>query len=157
MNKTTIICPVSSKRVNENVVRVVAFITILVTVTGVYFKLPVVIAALAFDFYLRAFTTGEYSPIKILAKGVAEYIYLGEKPVDAAPKKFAAGIGLVFSIAIAISLWFQYSILAYLFGSILVACAGLESFFGYCLGCIIYTYAVVPYFKSKLVTIHKYN
>src|ERR1700739_3613460 len=113
MSKATITCPVSAVKVNENIARVVAFFTILVVITGTYFKLPILIALLAIDFFLRAFTNGKYSPLKYLARRSSDYLGLDEKPTDAAPKKFAAGIGLFFSLAIAGLLWFHFDVAAY--------------------------------------------
>jgi hypothetical protein len=148
MSKTIITCPVSAQKVNENIARVVAFFTILVFITAVFFNLPLLLVALAADFYLRAFTTGKYSPLKYLARRSSDYLGLDEKPTDAAPKKFAAGIGMVFSIAIAALLFLHYSIAAYSLGTVLLICAGPESFKGFCLGCVIYTFLVLP-FLSK--------
>jgi len=111
--------------------------------------MPFLIAALAADFYLRAFTTGKYSPIKIAARHFGNYVGVGLKPTDAAPKKFAAGIGLVFTIAIANLQWFGFTVLADSLGTMLLICAILESFFGYCLGCVIYTFTVAPFFNKE--------
>lgn len=148
MSRTTVVCPVSSERINENVARIAAFFVIIITITGVCFNMPFLIAALAVDFYLRAFTSGKYSPIKVLARRFGQYIGVGSKPADAAPKKFAAGIGLLFTIAIANLQWFGFTLLADSFGTVLLICAALESFFGYCLGCVIYTYTVAPFFNK---------
>ncbi len=148
MSKPAITCPVSAEKVNENIARVVAFFIILVVITGTYFKLPILIAVLAADFFLRAFTNGRYSPLKYLARRSSDYLGLEEKSTDAAPKKFAAGIGLAFSIGIAGLLWFHYDLAAYLSAGVLLICAGLESFKGFCLGCVIYTFLFLP-FLSK--------
>jgi hypothetical protein len=145
MSKAAITCPVSAEKINENVARVAAFFTITVVITGVYFKLPFLITALAADFYLRAFTNGKYSPIKKISRRFADYLGLDEKTTDAAPKKFAAGIGFIFSLSIAGLQWFHYDAAAYLLSAVLLICAGLESFKGLCLGCIIYTYTVLPF------------
>jgi hypothetical protein len=149
MSKATITCPVSAVKVNENIARVVAFFTILVVITGTYFKLPILIALLAIDFFLRAFTNGKYSPLKYLARRSSDYLGLDEKPTDAAPKKFAAGIGLFFSLAIAGLLWFHFDTAAYLLSGVLLICAGLESFKGFCLGCVIYTFLILPFLSAR--------
>lgn len=149
MNNTIVTCPVSSNRVNENAVRVTAFFTILVTLTGVAFKSPVILSLLAFDFFVRAFTSGKYSVLKILSKRISDYAGLEEKFVDAAPKKFAAGIGFLFSAAIALSFFLDHTITAYSLAEVLLICAGLESFKGFCLGCIVYTILVAPFISKS--------
>jgi len=154
MSNKTIACPVSFHKINENVARIAAFLTIVITVTAVLFKLPVLSVTLGLDFALRAFTTGTYSPIKYASKQVFNISGLSEKIGDAAPKKFAAGIGFVFSISIALLQLVQYYSAAYLVAATLIFCASLEAFAGYCLGCVIYTYLVLPFTKSINKTIN---
>jgi len=149
MSNNAIICPVNGEKINENVARIAAFIVIIVTVTAVLFKLPVLLIALGADFALRAFTSGAYSPVKYVSKQLFRLSFLSEKIGDAAPKQFAAGIGFVFSLAIAAFQFTQYYILANSFATVLLFCAALESFAGYCLGCTVYTYAVIPFLKNN--------
>ena len=146
------ICPVSAEKVNESAVRVAAFITVIITGAAIYCNMPVFMALLAADFYLRAFTGGKYSPVKVLSKKVAAILDFPVKPVDAAPKKFAAGVGLAFSAAISLLVWFQFTVSAYSLAIVLVICASLESFFGYCVGCVAYSCIVTPFLKRKSVT-----
>lgn len=149
MNKPSITCPVSNERINENVVRIVAFFTMIIVSTGIYFQSPLLISALALDFYLRAFTGGKYSPLKYISKRLSNYMGLSQKMVNAAPKKFAAGIGLLFSISISGLLWFHYATSADSLAIILLICAGLESFLGFCLGCVVYTYIILPFLSKE--------
>ncbi|HTB08058.1 MAG TPA: DUF4395 domain-containing protein [Bacteroidia bacterium] len=149
MSTTTIICPVSSEKINENVARVGALITIAITAAGVYFNWPLLLVALAVDFYLRAFTKGTFSPVKGLSKSIVAFLGLTQKKSDAAPKKFAAGIGLFFTASIAILQAFQYTIAADALAGILIFFAALEGVFGFCFGCIIYTYLVLPFLQNS--------
>ena len=149
MSNNAIICPVSGEKINENVARIAAFITIVITVFATVFKLPILLIALGADFALRAFTSGAYSPVKYVSKQLFRLSPLSEKIGDAAPKQFAAGIGFVFSIVIAVFQLTHYYILADSFATVLLFCAALESFAGYCLGCTVYTYAVIPFIKKR--------
>ena len=149
MKIKAVTCPVSGEKINESVARIAAFITVAVTLTAVVFKLPVLLIALGADFALRAFTTGTYSPVKYASKQLFRISWLGEKTGDAAPKKFAAGLGLVFAIAIAVLQLAHYYIPAGLVASLLIFCAALEAFAGFCLGCVIYTYLVLPVVKNN--------
>ncbi|MCC7467168.1 MAG: DUF4395 family protein, partial [Saprospiraceae bacterium] len=56
----------------------------------------------------------------------------------AAPKKFAAGIGMVFAFAIAGSLFLQWTWTAGILSGVLLFCALLESALSYCVGCVVY-------------------
>lgn len=149
MDKAYVICPVSEEKINEKVARIIAFFTILIVIAGVCFKSPVVIAALAIDFYLRTFTSGKYSPLRYISKRFSNYIGLSPKMVDAAPKKFAASIGLLFTISIAGLLSFSHDRSADILAAVLLICAGLESFKSICLGCIVYTYIVLPFLSKE--------
>lgn len=137
-------CPVSADRVDENATRIVAAIVIVVTVTALYSGFYWLSLLLAADFGLRAFTQGNYSLLKNAAKFAVTQLALPPKPVDAAPKKFAAGVGLAFALAIGIAQFFGFTYTAYGIGSVLLLCAFLESAFAYCVGCVVYTYLVLP-------------
>lgn len=148
MSNKAIVCPVSGEKINESVARIAAFFVIIITIVALAFKLPVLLLALAADFALRAFTTGAYSPVKYASKQLFKLSWLSSKTGDAAPKKFAAGIGFVFSLAIAMLLFAHYYVAANLLATALLFCAALEAFAGYCVGCVIYTYAVLPFVRK---------
>ena len=149
MNKPVITCPISKEKVNENVSRVVSFFVIVIVSVGMYFKSPVVFIMLAIDFVLRTFTNGKYSPLKYVSKKLVSYLRIPKKEVDALPKKFAVGIGLVFCIIIAGLLCEQYDLYAEVLVAALLICAGLEGLKGFCIGCIIYTYIVLPFMSKE--------
>jgi hypothetical protein len=75
-------------------------------------------------------------------------LQLRPAPVNAGPKRFAALLALVFSLAIALALGFHRPTAALTVTLILGACASLEAFLGYCLGCKVYT-LLHPIFGSK--------
>lgn len=137
-------CPISTERVDENTTRVVAAIVVIIGVITLYTQNPAPALLLALDFSIRAFTKKPYSLLRLIARNIAAVLHLKEKPIDAAPKKFAAGVGFVFSIVIAIALLTGFVKTAFIAGSILLVCAVLESAFAYCVGCVVYTYLVLP-------------
>ncbi|MEI7812678.1 MAG: DUF4395 domain-containing protein [Ignavibacteria bacterium] len=134
-----IVCPVSEKRVDENVVRVAAVFTIIITAISIFTKSWIIALILAYDFGARAFTNGDFSIIRQLSKLTTGLLKTTPKPTDLAPKKFAAGTGFIFSLVIATFLIFNESVLAGITGGILIFCALLESVFSICLGCIVYS------------------
>lgn len=137
-------CPVSEERVDENATRVGAFFVIATTLVALYTNWYALSLLLATDFALRAFTNGTFSPLKHFAKIFAIVLQLPKKPIDAAPKKFAAGVGFVFALSIAIAQVAGFILTSYSIGAVLLVCAALESFVGYCVGCVVYTYLVLP-------------
>lgn len=149
MNKISVTCPVSEEKINENVARIIALFTILIVLAGICFKSPLLIGALSLDFSLRAFTNGKYSPLKYISKRFSNYLGLTQKLTDAAPKKFAAAIGFFFTVSIAGLQFFQHELSAELLSGVLLICAVLESFKGFCVGCIVYTYIVLPFLSKE--------
>jgi hypothetical protein len=138
-NELNISCPVSQERVNENVVRIIASIVVVITGVSIVTDNVFLSLLLVVDFSIRAFTTGGASPLRLIAKLIAQSLQLSNKPVDAAPKKFAAGLGAFFSLSIALFQSLAWGFAAKVTGLLLVSCAVLESGFAICLGCIIYS------------------
>jgi hypothetical protein len=141
-------CPISDERVDENTTRLVAGITIVITLPALYFIAYPVFVLLGLDFAIRAFTKGDYSLFRNIGKVLSGQLKLPKKPIDAAPKKFAAGVGLAFSLAIAIAQFTGFIKTAWLIGAVLLICAFLESVFAYCVGCVVYTYLVLPLLRK---------
>ncbi|MGF7232574.1 DUF4395 domain-containing protein [Arachidicoccus sp.] len=140
-------CPISTKKTDENIVRTVALFVFIFTMLGVFLNSVLIISLLVLDFASRAFFSGTASPLKILAKVISKWFKFNKKPVDVAPKRFAAILGFVFISLILIFTLLHENILVNSFTVMLLACALLESAFGFCLGCFIYTYAVLPFKK----------
>lgn len=137
---SSISCPVSDERINENVGRIAAAYTLILTTTAVLCGYHWIMAGLAVDFGIRAFTPATLSPMRWISKSTSRLFRLRNIQVDAAPKKFAAGMGMIFSILILAAGLLNYDLAEYILASMLIACAILESVFAYCVGCIIYTY-----------------
>jgi hypothetical protein len=121
--------------VNEKAARVVAgFVlaaVILILLTGWYWLLIPV----AYGFWARALTGPTLSPLGRFAMDVVAPRLGPKKPVAGPPKRFAQAMGAVMSTG-ALVLAFAVSHTAA--DGLLIAflpAAGLESIFGYCLGC----------------------
>lgn len=144
MNAKELICPVSTERVNETVVRCNALLTLLTVSTAVYFRSPVILALLVTDFYVRAFTNIRTSPLTYISKTLVNWLKLSLRPIDKAPKIFAARLGFLMSFAILVMLLAGASAAALVTASILGVFAMLELTIGFCAGCYIYTYIILP-------------
>lgn len=133
----------SKLHTDENVVRITAAQVVLLTGVILFTHWSVLAALLAVDFAIRAFSACP-SPLALLSKSVVKSLQLDPHPIFAPPKKFAAGIGFVFSLTIALLFYFKLVVAAYVVGGILVFCAILESVFKICLGCYAYNWIVAP-------------
>lgn len=145
-------CPISAESRNENVVRAVAGIVVFIAAVAVAAGSAVaaiLFAALAVDFSVRGFGKPKYSPLAGLGRAIANILGLPPKPVNAAPKRFAARIGTGMSIAAALFYAAGTASVAAGIAAVLIVCATLEAAFGFCVGCKVY--ALLPRRVSQLL------
>ncbi|HEY1511636.1 MAG TPA: DUF4395 domain-containing protein [Solirubrobacteraceae bacterium] len=125
--------------VNEKAARVVAGVVLVVSVvilaTGAYWLL----VPLAYGFWARVLTGPTLSPLGWTAQNVVAPRLGARKPVPGPPKRFAQGMGAAFSTAaLVLALVAGDHTAADVVLGLLVVAAGLESIFGYCLGCKVF-------------------
>ena len=142
-----LICPISNEYINEHVTRLNALLGILLLVTGFVFNSVIFIAILTADFYTRAFSNAKYSPISYFSHKMVNALNLNKKEIDKAPKVFAARIGFLMSLTTTLLMLFQLNTAAVIVGGILIFFASLEFALAICMGCILYTYLVLPFYK----------
>lgn len=145
---SSITCPVSKDHVDENVVRLIALLTICITLVAIVFQSYVIMFLLAFDFSERAFFKGKGSLLKWTAQLVHLKLNLPSKKVGASPKKFAALVGMIFTSLIAVTILADVPLATYVLSTFLIICSFLEAAFGFCTGCMLYTYMVLPFTKK---------
>lgn len=143
-----LICPISNEYINERVTRINALLAIFLIVAGLVFNSVIFLVFLTADFFMRAFLNQKYSPISYLSHRMANAFNLGKKNIDKAPKIFAARIGFLMSLTITVLMIFQLNAAAYAVGGILVFFATFEFALAICMGCIMYTYLVLPFYKQ---------
>jgi len=144
-----LICPVSPERVDENRVRVTALGVVFVM--GIYFVTGYAIfpALLLVDFYIRAFTRLNYSPLSFVSHRFVKVIGTQPMLIDKAPKVFAARIGLILTSITTVGALLHLPLLAYISGSTLILFAFLECGLNFCMGCWLYTFVVYPLVRKK--------
>ncbi|MFD2147669.1 DUF4395 domain-containing protein [Mucilaginibacter antarcticus] len=133
-------CPVDFVKVNENRVRLVATMVLTLAFICSITANWLIPAFLFIDFALRAFNLNTYSPLAIIAGMIIKLFDIKNKPVDRAPKRFAAFIGLGFMAMILLSLFGGFTTIAKVLLIIIMVFAALESLAGFCAGCYVYTY-----------------
>jgi hypothetical protein len=105
---------------------------------------PLIAVFLAVDFGLRGFGLRRLSPVGRLADLIRVTLGIPAVKVNAGPKQFAAKIGLVFSLLVAIGLAIGLPVGAWIVGGGLAVCAALEGLCGLCVGCRIYQFIPNP-------------
>ncbi|MFT3947466.1 MAG: DUF4395 domain-containing protein [Agriterribacter sp.] len=133
---------------DEYVIRITAAAVVILTVIILITYWEIAAVFLALDFGIRTFTV-QHSLLSLIAKSVARIFRLKPKPVFAAPKKFAALLGFIFSTTIFALVHFHLFTEAYIVGGILICCAFLESAFNICIGCYVYDLAVAPVVNQR--------
>lgn len=122
--------------VNDKAARTVAAVVLIeaiVTLASGWYWLTI---PLAYGFWARVLTGPTLSPLGWLAMNVVGP-RLGERvPVPGPPKRFAQGMGtLMSSLALLFGLILGDHTAADVVLALFIPAAGLESIFGYCLGC----------------------
>jgi hypothetical protein len=125
--------------VNEKAARVVAGVVLItalvILATAAYWLL----IPLAYGFWARVLTGPTLSPLGWTAQNVIAPRLGPKKPVPGPPKRFAQGMGAAMA-TLALIFWLavgSHTATDVVLGLFVIA-AGLESIFGYCLGCQVF-------------------
>lgn len=125
--------------VNDKAARTVAGVVlagVILTLSAGWYWLTI---ALCYGFWARVLAGPKLSPLGWLAMNVIAPRLGERRPVPGPPKRFAQGIGAVISsTALVLALPLGLHTAAAVVLALLIPAAGLESIFGYCLGCKIF-------------------
>lgn len=143
-----LVCPISDQRINEQVTRFNAFFAIAVIVSAFVFNTIFLLVFLMADFFIRAFTEMKFSPISFVSNYLSNTFNLPVKMIDKAPKVFAARLGFLMSTGIAVLFILELQLASVIVAGMLIFFAGLEFAFAICIGCTIYTYFILPFYKK---------
>jgi len=146
-NFKQLVCPISNEQITERVTRINALLAILLVLAGFVLNSPLFIVFLMADFFIRAFTKVKYSPLSYVSHQMVNTFQLDKKVIDKAPKVFAARLGFLMTLTITILLMSGLNAAALVVAGILVFFAMLEFVLGFCVGCIMFTYLVLPFYN----------
>lgn len=143
-----LVCPISDQRVNEQVTRFNAMFVIAVIVGAFVLNSIFLIAFLMADFFMRGFTGIKFSLLNYLSHYLSNALNLHVRLIDKAPKVFAARLGFLMTTVIAGLFVLNLKIASIVIAGMLIFFAGLEFLLAICVGCMIYTYLVLPFYKK---------
>lgn len=126
--------------VNEHAARVVAFGVVAMSTVTIVFDQHWLLFVIAYGFVARVLAGPRFSPLGRIATQVVVPL-LGRTPklVPGPPKRFAQGVGAVFSLtALVLHFGFGATGAADVVLGLLVVAASLEAFLAICLGCIVF-------------------
>ncbi len=136
--------------INESVARSVAAGVVILAAATIAFDFPWLMFVLLYGFVARVAAGPRLSPLaQIALKVVIPALKLPYRPIAGPPKRFAAAIGVAFSVtAIVLHFGFGLTGISYIVLGGLIFAAALEAAFGYCLGCkafsILMKFGVIP-------------
>ena len=133
-------CPIDNININEYQARCNAYQVLYIIIAWIIFHKNWIVGLLVIDFILRASIQGKFSLLNQISKIVIKKMGIAFKPVDRAPKRFAAFVGVLFSSSILIFSILDYETLALALATILGLFATLEAVIGFCAGCYVYTF-----------------
>jgi hypothetical protein len=143
-----VVCPISDQRVNELVTRLNAIFTIGILVLAFVLNSVFLFIFLMSDFFVRAYTEIKFSPIGFASNSLINTLNLPVRLIDKAPKIFAARLGFLMTTVIAGLFIFSFKIASIVMATMLIFFAGLEFLCAICVGCLIYTYLILPFYKK---------
>ncbi len=127
--------------VDETSARLVAAGVVLQVVVFAVVREGWLLVPLVYGFAARVLTGPTLSPLgQFVTRVVSPRMPGRHRPVPGRPKRFAQGIGLTVSSAVAIAWWSGAPTVALSLLGLLAVAAGLEAFAGVCLGCIAYRF-----------------
>ena len=131
-------CPISTRRVDTNLVRVVSFQVLLFTLLFAVTQIKLFIFIMLFDFIVRALRQESYSLFAQTGKLILKQWKAVPKYSDEAPKRFALCLGLAVTLMIILFSLLGFAKMATAIAFILMICAFLEVLFDFCIGCKLY-------------------
>lgn len=126
------------KTLNKSVLRITAFLTVLLLLAGLFSMLRWVVLLLCIDAFIRGFAAPARSPLHRAARAQANILRRSETPVDAAPHRFAAKAAAIIYALIAALAFAGLNATADGLAQLMVLVAGLEAFAGISLGAKLY-------------------
>ena len=141
-------CPISARRVDSNMVRIISFQVALFTVILLITQESTFAFILLFDFFMRTMRKSQFSPFHIFGNFILTGWGIAPKLCDESPKRFALYLGLIISLFLVVFYLAGFTVFATSITIILLICALLETLFDFCIGCKIY-YAIQIFSSFK--------
>jgi len=146
-----LVCPVSAERGRQDVVRLTAFAVALLAAAYLLTRVVWIPLFLLADFLARASGRRAWSPLGRLAQALATRTGRSAVAVDLAPKQFAARVGVLFTLGMVLTHAAAPAV-ALALGGVLAAFALLESLGNVCVGCLVYSYVMMPLVRRRRST-----
>lgn len=127
-------------KIPSGLVRATAGQVFVLSLVGLLFVPLWIVAFLAADFAVRSLNMPKLSPLAFSARKIfVPLLRLSSEPVSRKPKQFAATLGLIITTSAVILILSGYQYTALVLLAVLACFSLLESAWGFCVGCRIYS------------------
>jgi hypothetical protein len=123
--------------VNEVSARLVAGGVLVMSLAAIVLGQPWIAVVIAYGFLARVLAGPTLSPLgQLVTRVITPRLNVTPRPVPGPPKRFAQGMGAIFSVTAAVlGVGLGLDTAAYALLGLLVVAATLESVFAFCIGC----------------------
>ncbi len=143
-----LICPISNEKIDSYVSQLTIFISVLLVVVFIFTREPGFLYVAAFDYCIRAFTRGTYSPLRLIAIELSKLLRWNQKMIDKAPKVFASRLGFLCLLASAILININMPVSSVAIATMATSLFLLDALGIVCVGCLIYHHLVFPFYQK---------
>ena len=144
----SLLCPISPLRVGETTARLTGLLAAALIGVFALTGAGAIMLALAIDYGVRAGSRWQHSPLSWLASRLVRALRLPNRPIDKAPKMFAARVGLLFALVSSMLVLLDPPT-SLVVALVLLGFALLEALLNICVGCLVYTYVLLPLFSKR--------
>jgi len=144
-----LVCPISTETIDSNVSRLTVFFNVILMAIFLVTLNPAFIIVVTLDYFIRAAIHVKYSPIRLIALWGIGLLRLKKKPIGLAQKVFASRLGFLVALTSTVLILSGYPFASMAMAGLLMALSIMDSVFNFCVGCRIYSYVVIPYYKMK--------
>ncbi|MDN5212985.1 DUF4395 domain-containing protein [Fulvivirgaceae bacterium BMA12] len=145
----SIICPVSKEKIDNYESRITVFISVIFMAAFIYTRHPAYMVLATTDTLIRAIFFARYSPMRMIASRIRRFFNGDAKKIGLAKKVFAARLGMLCGIISIALFYFNLEWASLAIAGFWMLLAILDSLFDFCLGCVIYTYLILPFHINK--------
>jgi len=138
--QTNAFCPISYKKIDENVARLNGLFTVLLLIIYALTLSLIPVIFLVLDFLARGFDKPGFSLLARFSKFLVNVFKLKPQLINAGPKLFAARVGLLFSVLVVIVSLPGWTTVALVIALVFGVCAFLEAAIGFCVACKLYPF-----------------
>ncbi len=146
----SIICPTGKAQIDNDVSRLTVFGTVLLMGAFLYTRQPAYMIIATLDTVIRGSLVPKYSVISMILSRIFSIFNrrIKKKKVSLAKKQFAARLGSLCGVCSVLFFYSGINSAALGLAGFWMVLAILDSVFNLCMGCIIYTYVVFPFYAK---------